>query len=114
MFLVFSFFLTLRFSDYPKRNPRRALTSKSKGVAFGGYALRPTAESSTKKIEQSSNDEGDFSRANGSLYGEAAEQASTAEESSQVYMTGDILSLTVPLHQMRLTEILCVSTINNK
>ncbi|AQK46307.1 Starch synthase IIIb-1 [Zea mays] len=79
-------------SDYPKRNPRRASTSKSKGVASGGYASRPTAESSTKKIEQSRNNEGDFSRANGSLYGEAAEQASTAEESSQVYMTGDILS----------------------
>jgi hypothetical protein len=92
MFLIFSFFLTLCYSDYPKRNPRRASTSKSKGVASGGYASRPTAESSTKKIEQSSNDEGDFSRANGSLYGEAAEQASTAEESSQVYMTGDILS----------------------
>lgn len=83
------FLLTLRYSDYPKRNPRRTSTSKSKGVASGGYASRPTAESSTKKIEQSSNDEGDFSRTNGSLYGEATEQASTAEESSQVYLPGD-------------------------
>lgn len=91
MFLLL-FFLTLRCSDYPKRNPRRTSTSKSKGVASGGYASRPTAESSTKKIEQSSNDEGDFSRTNGSLYGEATEKASTAEDSSQVYLPGDISS----------------------
>ncbi|XP_066349467.1 starch synthase 3, chloroplastic/amyloplastic-like [Miscanthus floridulus] len=76
-------------SDYPKRNPRSTSTSKSKGVVSGGYASRPTAESSTKKIDLSSNDEGDFSRTNWSLYGEATEQASTAEESSQVYLPGD-------------------------
>jgi starch synthase len=89
-----SFFLllTLCYSDYHKSSPRRTQASKSKGVPSGGYASRPTAESSTKKIEQSSDDEGDFSRTNGSLYGEAAEQASTAEESSQVYSTGDISS----------------------
>ncbi|CAD6262190.1 unnamed protein product [Miscanthus lutarioriparius] len=76
-------------SDYPKRNPRSTSTSKSKGVVSGGYASRPTAESSTKKIDLSSNDEGDFSRTNWSLYGEATEQASPAEESSQVYLPGD-------------------------
>lgn len=87
-------FLPLRCSDYPKRNPKRTSTSKSKGVASGGYASRPTAESSTKKIEQSSDDEGDFGRTNGSLYvfGEATEQASTVGESSQVDFPGNMPS----------------------
>ncbi|KAJ1272858.1 hypothetical protein BS78_06G234800 [Paspalum vaginatum] len=81
-------------SDYPKRNHRRASTSKSKGTASRGYASRPTAESSTKKIEQSSNDGADLSRSNGSLHSESTEQTSTADESSQVDSPGTVSSST--------------------
>lgn len=67
-------------SDYPKRNhPKRTSTPKSKGAASRGYASRPTAESSTKKIDQSSNGGADPSRSNGSLRSEATEQASTTK-----------------------------------
>ncbi|XP_062226816.1 starch synthase 3, chloroplastic/amyloplastic-like [Phragmites australis] len=79
-------------SDYPRRNPRRTSTPKPKGTASRGYASRPTAESSTKKIEQSSTDEGDLSRSNGTLRGEATEQTSTAEESSEVELPGNVSS----------------------
>ncbi|CAL5070093.1 unnamed protein product [Urochloa decumbens] len=78
-------------SDYPKRNPRRASAPKPKGAASrGGYASRPTAESSTKKIEQSSTDEGDLGKSNGTLHIEAIEQASTAEELSEVNLPGNV------------------------
>uniref|UniRef100_A0A0A9DY03 Uncharacterized protein n=1 Tax=Arundo donax TaxID=35708 RepID=A0A0A9DY03_ARUDO len=79
-------------SDYPKRNPRRTSTPKPKGTAFREYASRPTAESSTKKIEQSSIDEGDLTRSNGTLRSEATEQTSTAEESSELDLPGNVSS----------------------
>lgn len=72
-------FLTLHCSDYSKRNPRRTSTPKPKGTASrGGYAPRPTAESSTKKIEESSIDEGGLDKSNGTFHIEATEQAGTA------------------------------------
>ncbi|RLM65866.1 starch synthase 3, chloroplastic/amyloplastic-like [Panicum miliaceum] len=76
-------------SDYPKKNPRRTSTPMPKGTASRGYASRPTAESSTKKIEQSSTVEGDLGKSNGALHGEATEQASTAEESSEIDLPGN-------------------------
>ncbi|CAN6229614.1 unnamed protein product [Urochloa humidicola] len=80
-------------SDYPKRNPRRASTPKPKGITSrGGYASRPTAESSTKKIEQSSTDKDDLGKGNGTLHIETTEQVSIAEESSEVDLPGNVAS----------------------
>ncbi|KAG2574880.1 hypothetical protein PVAP13_7KG392600 [Panicum virgatum] len=79
-------------SDYPKKNPRRTSTPKPKGTASRGYASRPTAESSMKKIEQSSTVEGDLGKSNGTLHGEATQQASTAEESSEIDLPGNVAS----------------------
>ncbi|CAM0902904.1 unnamed protein product [Alopecurus aequalis] len=80
-------------SDYPKRNPRRSSAPKPKGTASRGYASRPAAESSTKKIEQSGMDEGDLGTSNGTLSSsEAAEKTSTAEEESEVDLSGNVSS----------------------
>lgn len=79
-------------SDYPKRNPRRSSTPKPKGTASRGYAPRPAAESSTKKIEQSSTDEGDLARSNVMLGSAGIEQTGTAEESSEVDLSGNVPS----------------------
>ncbi|KAL6843830.1 hypothetical protein ACP4OV_026401 [Aristida adscensionis] len=80
-------------SDYSKRNPRRTSTPKPKGTASRGYASRPTAESSTKKVEQSINEEDDLDKSNGTLStDEAKEQTSDAEESSEVALPGNTSS----------------------
>uniref|UniRef100_A0A0D9W9R4 starch synthase n=1 Tax=Leersia perrieri TaxID=77586 RepID=A0A0D9W9R4_9ORYZ len=79
-------------SDYSKKNPRRASTPKPKGAASRTYAPRPTVESSTKKIEQSSTSEGDFGRSNGKLSSEATGQTSNIEESSEVNFYGNVSS----------------------
>ncbi|CAO2043785.1 unnamed protein product [Urochloa humidicola] len=77
--------------DYPKRNPRRASTPKTKGITSrGGYASRPAAESSTKKIEQSSTDNDDLGKGNGTLRTEATEKASIAEGLSKVDLPGNV------------------------
>ncbi|KAL6652003.1 hypothetical protein ACP70R_010928 [Stipagrostis hirtigluma subsp. patula] len=75
-------------SDYPKSDPRRTSTPKPKGTASRGYASRPTAESSTKKVEQISKEEDDLGKSNGTLRNEATEHTSNVEESSEVDLSG--------------------------
>ncbi|KAF8651227.1 hypothetical protein HU200_063474 [Digitaria exilis] len=80
-------------SDYPKRNARRTSAPKPKGTASrGGYASRPTAESSAKKVGESSTDEGDLGKSNGTLHSEETELAGTAGESSDVNLPGNVSS----------------------
>ncbi|XP_006652851.1 starch synthase 3, chloroplastic/amyloplastic-like [Oryza brachyantha] len=83
---------TVASSDYSKRNPRRASTPKPKGAASRTFAPRPTIESSLKKIEQSSTDEGDLGRSNGKLSSEATGPKRAVEESSEVDFSGNVSS----------------------
>ncbi|KAG8043554.1 hypothetical protein GUJ93_ZPchr0458g22821 [Zizania palustris] len=74
-------------SDYSKRNP----TPKPKGAASRTYVRRPSVESSTKKIEQSSTGEDDLGRSNGKPRSGATGQTSNAEESSKLELSGNLL-----------------------